>query len=42
MAVQLQRRLFTADEYQQMIQVGLLSEDDQLELIEGEIVEGAE
>ena len=39
MAVQLLRRRFTADEYQRMGQVGILGEDDRLELIEGEIVE---
>jgi len=41
MAVQLLRRRFTADEYQRMGQVGILSEDDRLELLEGEIVEMA-
>ncbi|HET7087775.1 MAG TPA: Uma2 family endonuclease [Anaerolineae bacterium] len=39
MAVQLQRKLFTIDEYQQMIQAGVFHEDDRLELIEGEIAE---
>ena len=39
MAVQLQRKLFTTDEYHQMIQVGVFHEDDRLELIEGEIAE---
>ncbi len=37
--VQTQRRLFTADEYQQMIRAGVFDEDDRLELIEGEITE---
>jgi len=41
MAVQLLRRRFTVDEYQRMGQVGILSEDDRLELLEGEIVEMA-
>ena len=41
MAVQLLRRRFTADEYQRMGQVGILGEDDRLELLEGEIVEMA-
>ena len=41
MAVQLLRRRFTADEYHQMGRAGILSEDDRLELLEGEIVEMA-
>ena len=41
MAVQLLRRRFTVDEYHQMGQVGILHEDDRLELLEGEIVEMA-
>ena len=41
MAVQVLRRKFTADEYQMMGKVGILSEDDRLELLEGEIVEMA-
>ena len=41
MAVQLLRRRFTADEYQLMGKVGILSEDDRLELLDGEIVEMA-
>ncbi|HET9361744.1 MAG TPA: Uma2 family endonuclease, partial [Vicinamibacterales bacterium] len=32
------RRRFTADEYQRMGQVGILSEGDRVELIDGEIV----
>jgi len=39
MAVQLQRRLLTTDEYHQMIRTGVLGEDDRLELIEGELFE---
>jgi hypothetical protein len=38
MAVQVMRRLFTVDEYYQMAEAGILSEDDRVELIEGEIV----
>ena len=41
MTVQLLRRRFTANEYQRMGQVGILGEDDRLELLEGEIVEMA-
>ena len=41
MAVQLLRRRFTVDEYYRMEQVGILHEDDRLELLEGEIVEMA-
>lgn len=41
MTVQLLRRRFTVDEYQRMGQVGILGEDDRLELLEGEIVEMA-
>jgi Uma2 family endonuclease len=38
-AVQVQRKLFTVEEYEQMIGAGVLREDDRLELIEGEIIE---
>lgn len=41
MAIQLLRRRFTVQEYHQMGQVGILSEDDRVELLEGEIVEMA-
>ena len=41
MAAQLLRRRFTVLEYHQMGQVGILGEDDRLELLEGEIVEMA-
>ena len=41
MAVQLLRRRFTVHEYHLMGQAGILSEDDRLELLEGEIVEMA-
>ena len=39
MAVQLMRRSFTAEEYHRMAESGILTEDDRVELIEGEIVE---
>jgi len=39
MAVVLKRRRFTLGEYQRMGEAGILSEDDRVELIEGEIVE---
>jgi Uma2 family endonuclease len=35
----IQKRLFTTAEYHQMLQAGILSEDDRVELIEGEIWE---
>lgn len=35
----IQRKLFTTEEYHQMLQAGILSEDDRVELIEGEIWE---
>jgi Uma2 family endonuclease len=39
MSIQVSRRLFTAKEYHQMLEAGILSEDDRVELIAGEIVE---
>lgn len=36
--VAVRRRLFTADEYQRMGEVGILSENDRVELIDGEII----
>jgi Uma2 family endonuclease len=39
MSLQLNRRRFTVAEYDRMIEVGILEEDDRLELIDGEIVE---
>jgi Uma2 family endonuclease len=39
MAVVLKRRRFTVDEYYRMAEAGILTEDDRVELIEGEIVE---
>jgi Uma2 family endonuclease len=39
MPVQLLRRRFTVDDYYRMMQAGIFTEDDRLELIDGEIVE---
>lgn len=39
--VQVHKRLFTVDEYHQMMQAGILSEDDRVELLNGEIMEMA-
>lgn len=38
MSVQLDRRTFTVEEYRRMGETGILSEEDRVELIEGEIV----
>ena len=38
MSVQIERRWFSVSEYERMIESGILSEDDRLELIEGDIV----
>jgi Uma2 family endonuclease len=38
MTVDLEHRLFTVDEYYRMAAAGILSEDDRVELIDGEIV----
>ena len=38
MSVQLQRWTFTVDEYHRMAEVGILTEDDRVELIDGEII----
>ncbi|MBA2450041.1 MAG: Uma2 family endonuclease [Chloroflexi bacterium] len=38
MVVALQRRRFTADEFEQMAEAGILGEDERVELLEGEIV----
>jgi Uma2 family endonuclease len=38
MALHLEKRLFTVDEYHKMAEAGILNEDDRVELIEGEIV----
>lgn len=37
-SIQLQRRLITVDEYDQMVRSGVFPEDDRLELIEGELL----
>jgi Uma2 family endonuclease len=39
MAIELPKRHFNVDEYYRMAEAGILSEDDRVELIEGEIVE---
>lgn len=39
MAVEVTRRLFSAAEYHRMAEAGILSEDDRVELIEGEVVQ---
>src|SRR6478672_4215041 len=41
MAVELTKRLFTVYEYERMIEAGILTENDRVELVEGEIVEMA-
>ena len=41
MAVQLERRLFTLDEYERMIDAGVFGEDERIELIRGELVQMA-
>ena len=39
MSVQVARRIFTVDEYHRMGEAGIFSEDDRVELIEGEILQ---
>jgi Uma2 family endonuclease len=41
MAVALKRHRFTIDQYHRMIETGILTQDDRVELIEGEIIEMA-
>src|SRR5262249_47886852 len=41
MAVDLKRRRFTIDEYHRMAEFGILTEDDRVELLDGEIIEMA-
>jgi Uma2 family endonuclease len=38
MSVQVEKWVFTVDEYHRMSQAGILSDDDRVELIEGEII----
>jgi Uma2 family endonuclease len=38
MSVQVEKWVFTVDEYHRMSEAGILSEDDRIELIEGEII----
>lgn len=38
MSVQIERRWFSVDEYYRMIEAGILSPDDRVELIEGEVI----
>ena len=39
MQIEVARRLFTVDEYDQMVEAGILTKADRVELIEGEILE---
>ena len=41
MSLRMPKRAFTVEEYDQMVATGILTEDDRLELIEGEIIEMA-
>jgi Uma2 family endonuclease len=41
MTVAIERRLFTVDDFYRMLDAGILTEDDRVELIEGEIIEMA-
>jgi Uma2 family endonuclease len=41
MTVQLLRRKFTVEQFHKMAAVGILNEDDRVELIRGEIIEMA-
>ena len=42
MTLQIARRLFTVEDYHQMLSAGILHEDDRTELIDGEIREMAQ
>jgi Uma2 family endonuclease len=39
MSVQIARRQFTVDDFYRMLEVGIFTEDDRVELIDGEIIE---
>jgi Uma2 family endonuclease len=39
MAIQIARRLFTTTEYDRMVEAGVLTKDDRVELIDGEILQ---
>jgi Uma2 family endonuclease len=39
MSTELTRRLFTVEEYHRMADAGILTEDDRVELLDGEIVQ---
>ena len=39
MQAEVTKKLFTADEYYRMLEAGILTEDDRVELIEGEVIE---
>ena len=39
MAIQITKRLLTVSDYHKMAEVGILDEDDRVELINGEIIE---
>jgi Uma2 family endonuclease len=41
MAIDLKRRRFTVDEYHRMAEFGILTEDDRVELLDGDIIEMA-
>ena len=41
MAIEVKRRRFTVEEYDRMVAVGILTADDRVELLDGEILEMA-